>query len=116
MKRTLPLVGAILLTGCGLSEEKYAEKAAAEACGLYEECDLLEYFGGTYDACVTQMEAAVLAYVTSEDCDYDGGAAKSCLNEWKDATCEGSTTTGETDSACDDVCGSGGTTGDGGAE
>ena len=97
-----------------MNETDYARTAAAQACSLYEECELLEYFGGTYDACLTQMEAAVLAYVQSAECDYDGQTAAACLEEWKDATCEGSTT-GGTDSACDDVCGTGGTTGDSGA-
>ena len=109
MKRTLTVLGVLLLTGCGLSEEKYASKIAEEACSLYEECDLLSYFGETYDACVTQMEAAALAYVQSEACDYDGGAAKECLSEWKDATCEGDTSTDGSESACNDVCGDAGT-------
>ncbi|MCB9777956.1 MAG: hypothetical protein H6742_05285 [Alphaproteobacteria bacterium] len=106
MNRFLPLFGAILLTGCGLSEEKYAQKSAEEACSLYEECDLLDFFGGDYETCVTTLEEATLAYVTSDACDYDGGAAKSCLNELKDLSCEADTSTDtSSSSACDDVCG-----------
>lgn len=113
MNRNLTVLGLIMLTGCSLSEEKFAAQSAEKACSLYEECGYIEYFGGTYDACVTQMEAATLAYVNSADCEYDGSAAKACLSEWDDVTCEGTTETGETDSACDDICGSsadGGTT------
>lgn len=111
MKRNLTVLGLILLTGCGLSEEKFAAQAAEKACSLYEECGYIEYFGGSYDACVTQMEAATLAYVQSAECEYDAGAAKDCLKEWDDVSCDGGTTTGTSDSACDDICGDGGTTG-----
>jgi len=109
MKRNLTVLGLILLTGCSLSEEKFAAQAAEKACNLYDECGYIEYFGGDVETCITQMEAATLAYVNSAECEYDGGAAKSCLAEWDDVTCDGGTTTGESDSACDDICGDGAT-------
>jgi len=113
MNRNLFLIGAILLTGCGLSDTKFATQYAEEYCTLYETCGLLDYFGGDYATCVSTLEATALAAVQADSCTYDGGAAKDCIKEFKDinatGTCDGSSsTTGQ--SACELVCGT--TTGD----
>lgn len=112
MKRTLTALGALLLTtGCGINEEKFALKYAEETCSLAEQCSLLDLFGGTYDECVTLVEASQLAVVTSSECVYDAAAAKACIDESKDATCDGDTTGTASatagSSSCDAICGSG---------
>ena len=39
-----------LLTGCGLSEDKYATKISTAQCALYEECGYLQAYGDTVAA------------------------------------------------------------------
>lgn len=102
MKRFIAILGLVTLAGCSMSEEKFAEKAAAAACASAEECDTLGDL--TVESCEKALSAYYEALVTSDACDYDGGAAKKCVSEMKGASCDGGDSDG--DSACVDVCGS----------
>ena len=105
MNRSLIIAGALFLTGCGLSEEKFATQYAEAICAWYDECGYIAYAGGDVDTCISLQEAAILAVVQSDTCEYDAGAAKDCVKEAEDATCEGTGDTGAAgESACDDVC------------
>ena len=94
-----------------LTAEEFALQAAKEACSLYEECDLLEFFGDDYETCVSTLEEALLEYVTDPSCDYDPTVAVDCLESYETASCTGDSRD-TADSACDDICGPGGSTTD----
>jgi len=85
----LPLCAT--LTACGPSRDKYFDQVIEEVCSYYNECypDYMAYFGGDLDGCIESM-----SQYTDEmdeeyaDCDYDRGAAKACLGDFKDLTCD----------------------------
>jgi hypothetical protein len=88
-----------------LSPEDFAETFAETACALYLECGYIESFGGSLEECITQLEGAYLAYVRAGDCAYDGDAARACIGEVEDGDCDAFTSTGPSETACDDLCG-----------
>lgn len=113
MTRTLtlaaaPLAALLLLTGCAMDEESFATKYAEEYCAYLEECDYIEFMGGSYDACVEIQETAELTLVTNDACEYDPGAASDCIQELKDQTCPEDDASGDAADAtpsCSSVCG-----------
>ncbi len=104
-----PLLWTALLAGGCYSPDQYAAEVATLECDLYQECALLDAFGGTHDSCLVAVEALELGRVTSDACDYSRSEARRCLSELAEATCDDlSDAALEDESACEVVC-SGGT-------
>jgi len=80
-----PLVG---LLACSISAEDYSAQRAAAECTLYEQCGLLSAFEESYDVCLATLQAQESAWVESADCGYSGGAARQCVGELEDASCD----------------------------
>lgn len=101
MKRFMYVAGLVALTGCGLSEDKYAEESIRLSCEFIMECyaDLELY--ASVDECITEVTA------DSEDppdtCEYDAKAAKDCLSALEDMECPAEGELPETPAACEDV-------------
>ena len=105
MNRTILVLSLIGLTGCGVSQSKFAAKAAKAACSWAEECDMLDFYGGDVDSCTTTMEEYYSTVVSEENCpEYDKKAAKSCLKEMKSAECEASSDDDGGESDCASIC------------
>ena len=99
-----PLLAALILAGCGISEDRFATRSAEARCEFYADCGTLESYGDTLDACKAQVEALTKDSLNAEDCDYDAQAARQCLQDIKEASCDAEDND-EGDVACDDVCG-----------
>lgn len=105
-----PLIFALLipLAACSLSQEKFAARSAEGSCELYQECGLLDSFGGSLEACTFAIQDIQDAELADPVCAYDAKAARKCLKEIKDLTCddfEGGSD-GSSTPNCDAVCGS----------
>lgn len=83
----------------------FATDFAVAACALYDECDELAGMGGGVDQCVRSVEDAYIEMDQDGDCDFDEGAAKSCLIELDDMECDELDDESSKDSACFQVCG-----------
>ncbi|MCO4747294.1 MAG: hypothetical protein KC912_21020 [Proteobacteria bacterium] len=87
--RALPILTALLLTACGLSEEKYESKFAESYCEYALECfesPVLEFNGWTdMDTCVPDFGGRFAD--SSTGCIYDPKAAKDCLKALKKHPC-----------------------------
>lgn len=70
------LVGA---SGCGLTEERFAEQMAELTCEAYEACGI-----SVAESCVDETEERWISIVTNEGCDYDARAARGCYREAQD--------------------------------
>ncbi|MFT4625885.1 MAG: hypothetical protein ACI8PZ_004556 [Myxococcota bacterium] len=84
------LLALTVLVACGVSEKKFENEYVAKSCELLVDCagesssDFL-----TFDS-ASECESFLGAFFSlgTSGCDYDGAAAKDCLAEIKDATCE----------------------------
>lgn len=101
MNRFMFVAGLVALTGCGLSEDKYAEESIRLSCEFIIECfadlDLYE----DVDECITEVTAD--QEDPPEDCVYDAKAAKDCLSELEDMACPAAGELPETPDVCNDV-------------
>ena len=80
-----PLAG---LLACTVSAENYPAQRAEAECALYEQCDLLAAFEDSYASCLSALLAQESAWVGSADCDYSGAAARQCVRDLEEATCD----------------------------
>lgn len=73
--------GVLLLgaSGCGLTEERFAEQMAELTCEAYEACGI-----SVAESCVDETEERWISIVTNEGCDYDARAARGCYREAQD--------------------------------
>lgn len=110
MRPSALIVVALGLLGCATDDSgsadrwgpaDFAREQAAAACALYEQCDLLSYYGATVDSCERNLEHAAMEYLSAEGCTFDAAQARACLNAFAEATCD----PGSQGTACDDVCG-----------
>lgn len=84
------LLALTVLVACGVSEKKFENEYVAKSCELLVDCadengsDFL-----TFES-ASECESFLGAFFSlgTTGCDYDAGAAKDCLVELKDATCE----------------------------
>lgn len=103
---------AMLLLGCGGAggdsgadpRRAFAEGVAGAGCALYDECGLLDHFGGTREGCEAQLFGALLDHVTDPACAFDAAAADDCLAAYEAATCS-SDGAPDADARCSAVCG-----------
>lgn len=84
-----------------LTVENFGERVANAQCSIYENCDLLEYFGGTFDSCLDFFQPGWSRCAV--ECDFERALASECLGEWTAATCDSIQETA-IDSACDELC------------
>lgn len=103
LRPALPLLLG-LASACGISEDRFATKAAQEWCEFYSECGTLESYGDTVDACEAVVEELTKDYLSAPDCEYDGGLARQCLRDISEQSCDAGEDS-QGDVACDDVCG-----------
>lgn len=104
---------SLLLVGCGYKYEDFATEYADAACSKFDECNQLDFYGGTYDTCVDYYTALTggVEDTTGESCpNYDPSAAADCVDDWTTITCA-QLEDGQTPSACDLVCTAGTTAG-----
>ncbi|MDG1482980.1 MAG: hypothetical protein P8R54_25540 [Myxococcota bacterium] len=104
--KIVPVILTGLLIGCTISRAKYPEQLAASECDLYESCDLLEAFGGSYEQCEEIVEIVEIARVSAEACDYSGADAQRCIEAMSEASCDDLRDDAlEEESPCEMVCG-----------
>ena len=87
------------------AERAFSDAHARAACGLYDRCGLLEYYGATLEGCISDLDAATFTYVTEEDCAFDPSAGADCVAEFDAASCDVDTGSAAAPTACDRVCG-----------
>jgi hypothetical protein len=104
MTRFLSLAFMVVLAGCGYSEDKYRTESIDAACNKFDECGMIDFFGGSVDACITQSTDAADTD-TTECVDYDSAAAKDCVDALTAISCD-DLTSGNTASmdVCNSVC------------
>lgn len=96
----------LLAVGCGYSFDSYVDDFAVVACAKYDECNKLDYWGGTIEECESRLSvlSSTVEDETGETCpNYDGPAAKECVDDWEVLTCA-QLEEGLTPAACDNVC------------
>ena len=98
-------LGLVVLTGCGVGEDKYLTQYTERYCELVFQCsdEAMLLFDGleTEEECGGLVGNELVDFGgTCED--YDGRAAKDCLREMKDLTCpaEGKTLDSALPTAC----------------
>lgn len=112
-----------LAVGCGYSEDQYADDLSTAACDSITACeaDIVAYYTdsgldeatakSTYDLtagiwCAVADAVDEGEEVESDDsCDYDAGAAKECVADVEDMSCDGWTSGTGFPASCDTVCG-----------
>lgn len=84
MRNVLMVALVGLVSACGMSSDKFATEFALEFCAVDATCNSTPY---TDEAdCVANLGIGVA--LLAEVCDYDGGSAKTCLNELADTQCD----------------------------
>ena len=105
MNRILPIFGLLLAVGCGYSEEKYADDLTEVLCNKYDECDWNELLGyESVDDCLAAADESSDGE-TDDSCDFDGTAAKACVDGMDALTCDELSDFTAWPSECSDVCG-----------
>lgn len=96
------LLALLTLLACYTQDEFIIDENTA-ICGWYERCDMLGTLGfDGADDCVAELDA--WDSEDPPDCpDYDGGAAKACVEGYATLTCEPDGTP-RTPADCEDVC------------
>ncbi|MFT7517985.1 MAG: hypothetical protein ACI9MC_000109 [Kiritimatiellia bacterium] len=90
--RYFPVI-VLLIAGCGLNSDNYPDKYAKTLCDAYIDCEV-NRFEEAYDDrkdCENAISDSVwrlLGGVTNEECPFDKGAAQTCLQDLKNATCD----------------------------
>jgi len=87
----------------GYSKSIFAAYIAMDACDLYQECDLLQGYGGNVEDCRVAVESGYNALLNATSCNYDEDVALECLTLVQDMTCDDLQDGSE--NACDLVCG-----------
>jgi len=107
------LLLALVSTGCGYNQSKYNTEMIDLTCARYDECDMLDFFGGTLETCQNYQQSF---YQGAEDSgrdpcpNYDAKAAKDCVAAWEALTCA-ELTDGQLPAVCDSVCTAGSSAG-----
>jgi hypothetical protein len=100
-----PLLLSVLLPACGLSEENFIEKAARKSCEAVFECAEEEDIDPKFDdeeECREFIEGLAQPQGDEADCEYDGGAARDCLDAYDEMDCD-DVMGGTSPPECDDV-------------
>ncbi len=104
--RTFLIACTTLLCGCGYDLDAYLADLETVPCSRYDECGMLDFFGGTAESC-EQYQAAFWASVqgaTEDWCsEYDKATAKECVGDWETISCD-DLASGNTPGSCDFVC------------
>ena len=99
------LLLTLWLTGCAVSAEEYPARLAEAECSLYEDCDLLAAFDGTFETCVSILQEQEQERVSADSCGYSGRAAHDCLRQLDTSTCDDLRDAAqERESPCEMVC------------
>jgi hypothetical protein len=103
--RPLLLAACTLLAACGYSQDRYADDMIELTCAKFAECDMLDFFGGTEEACQNYQQSFYQGVEDdSETCpNYDSKAARDCADAWEDITCA-ELEDGQTPAICSSVC------------
>lgn len=100
----------LLAIGCAYQFTDFAGDLADAQCSKLDECEMLDFYGGTYETCVDSIRAltgGVEEDDAEESCpNYDKDAAKDCVADWESLTCA-QLEDGQTPEACDQVCSAG---------
>ncbi len=112
MHRALPLL-LLWTTACGISQEKFVEKFAAQKCDNIEECGKMSELHGTYDECIREYEIIADEEMIGENCSIISDKARECLKELRKTNGECPVTDAQSP-ACAEVgdCAGGGGGGD----
>lgn len=107
----LSLLLPLFTVACGYSQSRYADDMIEITCAKLAECDMLDFFGGTEEACQNYQRTVYEGAEGDEDTcpNYDSKSARECAQGWEDLTCA-EMQAGQLPAACDKVCtaGSGG--------
>lgn len=77
------------LVGCGWSWDRYIEEKQQATCQMLVDCEYADIYGwSTVDDCLTAQQSSADAAADSECADYDGGAAKKCVEAYLALSCE----------------------------
>ena len=72
---------AMLVTACGLNEEKFEDQYAEAFCGWLEDCAKLSAQHGTMESCITAEKIFADETLTPDECEFNKDEAKECLEE-----------------------------------
>jgi len=84
MIRTLSAL-LLLTTGCGIDQEKFIEKYAAQLCDNIDACGKISETHGTYDECIQFYEIVADEQMIGDGCTIISDKAKACLKELRGA-------------------------------
>lgn len=106
MRASAPGVAFVLLTsGCGWSEERYYDEKTATFCDQIIACEYGVLFNyETLDDCIADQEEKSAAAEAAECEDYDGVAAKQCVEEKAALECADLFEDEAQPEACDLIC------------
>ena len=71
----------LMLSACGLNEEKFEDQYAEAICGWLDGCAKLNGLHGTMDDCITAEKIFADETLTPDSCEFDKEKAQDCLNE-----------------------------------
>lgn len=94
-----------LLAGC-YSAEKFHSDFNEVSCLKYEECQMLDFFGGTVEACTNYFQSFTDAAAADDPewcAAFDREEGKQCITGWENITCD-ELEEGETPASCENVC------------
>lgn len=76
----------LFLLACGVTEDNFPDRYAAETCARFEECFQAEY-ELAYDDMGECTDEVVDILSFADSCDFDAAAAADCLDEVRSADC-----------------------------
>lgn len=99
---------ALMLIGCGLSEDAFITKAVDVGCSKSEECspDSFSAVFSDQQDCIDQSTDLLSSLYTCyiDNCDsYDSGKASDCISAAKGQTCEEYTSGDSTNTDCENI-------------
>jgi len=71
----------MMLSACGLNEDKFEDQYAEAMCGWLDECAKLNGLHGTMDDCIAAEKIFADETLTPDRCEFDKDKAKECLEE-----------------------------------
>ena len=93
----------VLVLGC-VTQQSFPDQYSREVCNKYEEC-VKAVFDATYDdvgECVDDL-SSVFDDFSTDECDFDAGAASACLNEVRSTSCDELFSDAYDGGSCNDV-------------
>jgi hypothetical protein len=94
-----------LLTGCYTAEKFHADFNEI-SCLKYEECQMLDFFGGTVESCTNYFQSFTDAAAADDPdwcAEFEREEGKQCITGWENITCD-ELEQGETPASCEGVC------------